>query len=261
MSKTATLFISHIISEETMFRYNQLKRGCAEFGHDLFWAVDETKVKDSELDPKIKYYKFSYERYSNELPFILYGNKKDEHINSANGVVLLFNEDMHGLYDYIWVVEYDVCMMGEWNEFFRQYENSTADLITKNITHTDKLEYWNKWDFYAKNEHVLMDLVNERKALAKSLNCLSRVSTFLLELILNFLREFDDRSAFYEWVWPSVAYLYGREVVQFQSNRFSCTKIPADFVDFKKGMPYHAIKADVCWNDYLKKYLNDGKSK
>ena len=60
--RTAVLFLCHVVNEETIFRYNHLKRGCDEMGYELWWVFDCENDFNGKLPPQVNFYTYSYSR-------------------------------------------------------------------------------------------------------------------------------------------------------------------------------------------------------
>ena len=110
-----------------MFRYNHLKKGCDELGYDLFWAMDSDSSQKDELPSNIKKFEFSYSEFEKKFPFMVFFPERK--FNMTPSVPNLFQLKNGKTYDYLWVVEYDVCCYGDWYDFFLKYDNNDADLI------------------------------------------------------------------------------------------------------------------------------------
>ena len=117
--RTVVLFVSHIVNEETIYRYNLLKEGCLEMGYDLFWAVDTMSIPEESLpkDIGIDFYPISYTRYETLFPYMTFiedENRLDKkrYHNSPFLTYHLFVNDNPGKYDRVWLVEFDVCLHG-----------------------------------------------------------------------------------------------------------------------------------------------------
>ena len=116
-SRTAVLFISHIVDNEMIDRYCFLKQGCDEMGYDLFWAMDADSSFKDYVPSEIQKFEFSYDEYEKEFPNQVFFYKRK--YNMTPSVPNLFYLHNRGKYDYIWVVEYDVCCYGKWSQFFK----------------------------------------------------------------------------------------------------------------------------------------------
>jgi hypothetical protein len=68
MKKTAVLFISHIVTDETLSRYKSLQDGCNDMGYDLFWAMDADSKHRCLLPEDIKQFVFSFDEYRETFP-------------------------------------------------------------------------------------------------------------------------------------------------------------------------------------------------
>ena len=116
-TRTVVLFVSHIVNEETVYRYNALKEGCLEMGYDLFWAMDADSQFNDCVPTEIPKFGFSYAEYEKKFPNQVFFYRRK--YNMTPSVPNLFYLHNRGKYDYIWVVEYDVCCYGKWSQFFR----------------------------------------------------------------------------------------------------------------------------------------------
>lgn len=215
--RTAVLFLCHIVNEETMFRYNLLKKACNELGYDLYWAIDgENRYGKENLPVDVEYHKFSFSQYSADYPFIIYNNGcGGKRNNAANAATITFHQSNLNKYDYVWVIEYDACYVGEWRDFFRKNQDSDADLITSNFICSIRNMY--DWWFLGNgrcDRNTIMK-IEEMGAFCRSLNCICRLSNRLLCDIYGFLRKNGKgQLCFYEWVWPTVAKGLGYKIVK-----------------------------------------------
>ena len=85
-------------------------------------------------------------------------------------------------------------------------------MITTNIVEDSDIDFWRDWAFYKWDNHEMMDLFRKRFVLARSLNCLCRVSFRLLDKILAFHRIFSDNTFYYEWTWVTTARIFGYDI-------------------------------------------------
>ena len=55
--------------------------------------------------------------------------KKDKLRNIPQAALYLFDKEHRDEYDFIWVIEQDVCFNGDWSYFFKQYQDDDSDLV------------------------------------------------------------------------------------------------------------------------------------
>ena len=247
---TAVLFISHVVNDETIFRYGMLKTACGALGYSLYWAMDENAETSMNTPPPgADVYRFSHERYASEMPFAVYKTRQEAYLNAASAAALMFWKDNVRKYGRIWIVEHDACLAGKWEDFFRKYSDPSIDFAVDDVTTSCD---WDKWYHYRHvNKKDLMDECLAENVLAKSLNCVCMLSDRLINSIYKFLKSRGDGSVFYEWVWPTVAVKMKYSIARFKSNNFTVHEIPDDFADFRPGAPYHKIKLDVSWKSVM----------
>ena len=187
--------------------------------------------------------------------------------NFVNASVMQFYKNNLFKYDYMWIVEYDACFTGDWVDFFSQYVDDKSDLIAfhyQEMTHDIKNEWW--WHFMSgRIDQDFLQMMKTKFPLCKTLNCICRVSFDLLYDILTFYHDNDNGGCFYEWVWPTVAKMKGKTICNMQSNFFFPEKIPEDFNDYRRNTPYHAVKLDINWNEFMERkfgrqYVEDDDS-
>lgn len=144
MKKTAVLFISHIVTDETLSRYKSLQDGCDAIGYDLFWAMDADSKHRCILPSSIQSFVFSFDEYRKAFPKMWYYRSRIANMTPC--IPFMFNRT-YIEYDYIWIAEFDVCCYGQWDMFFKQYESDDASLIS-NETSFQKYEEQPKWKCY-----------------------------------------------------------------------------------------------------------------
>jgi len=145
----------------------------------------------------------------------------------------LFWKDHAGQYEKIWIVEYDVCLAGRWDKFFKKYSDESIDYAVNRFTMPGSdLGIWNKWYHYSHVKKDLMDKFRVKGVLVKTEQCLCMLSDQLLTAIYDFLKINGDGSVFCEWIWPTIAAEQGCNIAQFRSNNFTVNRISDKFVDF-----------------------------
>lgn len=249
--RTCVLYLSHVINDESVFRFNYLKDGCQALGYGLFWALDVQNVKcDGGIPAGVDVFTYTYDHFAGELPSAVCHAEPRDQINADAGLVMTFYKHHSEEYDRLWVVEYDVCVLGGWKDFFHKYDKAEADFIAWKVRPYEVEKSWYWWN-YAMDQKFLKWLV-DNTPLSFSLNSICMLSFRLLRDICAFCDEIDSGSRFYEWVWATVARKSGYKTLDLESNNFSCWPIGADFKDYRPSVPYHAVKLDISWGDVQK---------
>lgn len=256
MKKTAVLFICHIVNEETVYRYNHLKSGCDKMGYDLFWALDVENIDISVLPENIAFHKFSFKEFIEEFPYMETYSlemKKDKVRNIPQAALYLFDKSHQNEYDFIWTIEFDVCFNGNWNEFFEKYQDDDSDLVHTGNSFRTYMTHSSWIDFNIIQIEVRDKLIEDGH-LCASLMCCTRLSKRLIDGIKEFLREIDDRAAFFEWVWATVAVKQDYKLRQYFSNYFYyAPPLDQSFKLFKQNNIYHPVKLNIEWKSILER--------
>lgn len=118
---------------------------------------------------------------------------------------------------HVWVVEYDVDYAGHWYEFFEQFRENTADLLTTTIVSKEKCEDWYWWE----SARVPHDI--ESRFLLRAFQPIMRLSR-------SFARAYVDEMAIpgwqghYEFTFPTVAAFYGFSIEDIGSTGEYCPR-------------------------------------
>ncbi len=107
--------------------------------------------------------------------------------------------------DYVWVVEYDVDFVGNWSDFFAQFEDNRADLLTTSIISQADMPGWHHWP------RVKPPLALSDRQLHRAFLPVMRLSR---RMVGAYVREVNSRSwtGHYEAIVPTVALLLGLQV-------------------------------------------------
>ena len=222
-------------------------------GYEIWWIFDCQNEVNGKLPPQINFYTYSYERLCEKMPFTIYDLWDQKKFNATPGMVMQFHKDHLKRYDNLWLVEYDACCYGEWVDFFEKFKDNDADLITTNIASYSEEENFYHWVPPRMSEEF-QDMLKQKYKLTRSLNCICRISSRLLDDTYDFLKNLNSPSVFFEWVWITVAKTKGYNVIDFNSPiAYTYCPLSPDFSDYKLGQMYHAIKLDISWKDVLSK--------
>jgi len=247
--RTCVLYLCHVINDETVFRFNHLKRGCDSLGYDLVWVLDSLNYV-GKLPDGVDFFTCSLNSFMRDMPFaVFHADWRTNYANATPGMVLQFHSHHMGKYDRLWVIEYDSCVFGSWADFFTKYESDDADFVTADIRPHECGKNW-MW-FRTNMPPEFFEWIRDNLPLHMSLNCCCRLSSRLFEDICSFYKTISRGSKFFEWVWITVAKRSGYKTRCIESNHLNNMGISAGFTDFRPGVPYHAVKLDISWKDVL----------
>lgn len=118
----------------------------------------------------------------------------------------------HSEYDYYWNIEYDVTFTGNWNTFFRFFDDKIEDFITSHIASISERPKWNRWHDM---KLVESDSIPFNDYL-KSFNPIYRISNRALNFIDGFLRK--GNRGHHELLLPTVLHYHGFSLGDFGGN-------------------------------------------
>jgi len=144
--RTAVLFINHQIDDESLYRYSLIRDAGRGLGYSVYYALDVGNTAQPRLCPGIDFYCFSYDRFKKLFPHVVYNPQRDPYKNCLPMAVFPFRYDHSGEFDYVWLIEYDVCCL-DWTAFFRQYDGNCADLVTSAPSFKLYAEYPDWWAY------------------------------------------------------------------------------------------------------------------
>ena len=161
-------------------------------------------------------------------------------------LMTLFNK--YRQYDYMWVVEFDVCYSGDWSVFFSRMNRKSCDLICERLMSKSDDPTWCWWE---------MSYIPECswKSSYKALNCIARVSRNLHKELDKFYSIYGEgRGVFFERAWATAAVNTGSCLDIYDSlcdPSFSFSRARLESAVTKDRL-YHAVKDNICWQDYVK---------
>jgi hypothetical protein len=150
-------------------------------------------------------------------------------------------------YEYIWVIEYDVCYSGNWRTFFEKMNKLPHDLICSRILSRRNDSGWRWWNDSDVGNYTFAETYH-------ALNCISRLSREIALKINQFYVDNCHRGGtFFENIWATIAMNEGTCYDLYNTEchpEFNFHTRCGDFV--KNPMPdklYHAIKDHIRWED------------
>lgn len=200
MNKVAVLFVSHIINNDIVTRYEKLLHELPP-NHELFWAFDaEGGDKDQALaySSQVRFFFFDFIA----LNTLGYTGVTRTLQGSLNFVMQRFGLD-HPEYDFYWIVEYDVVFTGNWHTLFAEIDTLDADLVS---THIERYNATN-WNWYWWHPAVWVGHCIPKEQCVKSFNPIYRLSARGLQFMDTFLKA--SNCGHYEMLMPTVLCNYG----------------------------------------------------
>lgn len=164
-NKTCIGFLCHIINDETIYRYNKLKKEAPEY-YDIYWIINDSNYDFKSYNninfiviPSVDELKSKYKKV-----YYLYEKENDDFINSGYhfdcGLNFIEFRKVIRHYKYYWFIEYDV-YMHNFNELFTKYDNDNYDVITSNISTLEETYDVRKYsEVYLYNSNNLYNIIN-----------------------------------------------------------------------------------------------------
>jgi hypothetical protein len=138
--RTAVLYVSHLVTPETLWNYFRIRRGVpAEY--DLYWVYQGNYVPYGLSVLPIETFQVSDEMLEPWRPAM-----KGNLLIPGNLHVLLLTFSQRHPYDYYWFIEYDVHFADDWSRLFRLSQGSETDLITGLVESPFEDAFWSHWD-------------------------------------------------------------------------------------------------------------------
>ncbi len=200
MNKVAVLFVSHIINDEIVARYEKLRHELPP-NHELFWVFDAeggNKEQAISFSNQIRFYYFN----ANMISSLGYVGITNTLQGSLNFVIQRFGLD-YPEYGFYWIVEYDVVFTGNWHKLFAHIDTFDSDLVSTHIEHYNV----NNQGWYWWHPVTWMNVSYPQWKRIKSFNPIFRLSSRALLFMDTFLR--GGNSGHYEMLMATALYNHG----------------------------------------------------
>jgi hypothetical protein len=255
MMRNAILFSSHLMDDIVLSRLEKLKSEVPS-GYDVYFFFDETKLKKRNVlrhagTPVLEHGKDNWMTYKKPNRYFTTKIPGNE-----DGMLL---SAFHRLpqYDYYWYLEYDVVYSGNWKDFFAEFGENRADMLSTNISRHDEIPDWPLWK--SVEMPVGMDL--PRNFWLRSFNPILRLSLRAMEVMTEECKK--GWMGHSEAVMPTVLLQRGliledfggsgeftppeREHRHYRSNRFDNSLAPGTFV-FRPAMTATGDEPGKLWH-------------
>jgi hypothetical protein len=237
------VFMSHVVDQETLWRYYKLRDDTKRLNMDVLWWYNFQPGKKAEFPEDVW-----HEDVANILDVDEYrapiGRDRAYHGAAAYGTMTM--AEKYKDYDYMWIVEYDVCYSGDWADFFERMNRHPHDLVCEKVAPRYRESGWMWWHL----SHFPKKYQQWGRQL-KSLLSIARLSRRMLnELSAVYSSSRGKPHSFYECLWPTVA-----------SNEMSfldiyasecCSGYSYTEYDMVNGIPsdklFHSVKSYMVWN-------------
>lgn len=205
--KNVILFSTHILNDFVkgqIKKLNEDSKGIA----DMYVLLQEDNISPVHIPSGVSVYPFSIESL-NSLGYEPWTNTI---VPGSNHFPVLQFYLSHTEYDYFWNIEYDVTFTGNWNTFFRFFDDKNEDFITSHIASVSERPNWNRWHDMELVEKDSIPFENYMK----SFNPIYRISNRALNFIDGFLRK--GNRGHHELLLPTVLHHHGFSLGDFGGN-------------------------------------------
>jgi hypothetical protein len=255
VSRTVVLFSSHLIGDTVLARLQKLRTE-APANHDVFFYYDETRLSHKQATrvagPALGHGSHDWPRYKRACSYF-----PDKIPGNEDGMLL---SAFHRLpaYDNYWYLEYDVVYSGHWGNFFENFANNPADMLSTSIARHDRIPDWPPW----KSLELPDGIVLPRQQWLRSFNPVLRLSRTALETLSSEYQQYGW-AGHSECVVPTVlAYRGlriediggdgefvppGRENRHYRNNWLSRSLTPGTFV-FRPAMSSAGPEPNLLWH-------------
>lgn len=109
------------------------------------------------------------------------------------------------MYEYVWLIEYDVDYAGHWSRFFFEAAKSRADFLGTTIFSREQCPSWLHWRWFSAPEDVMADVH------LRSFTPIVRFSRRMLERYIETVRD-PHWGGHHEALYPTIARRYGLSI-------------------------------------------------
>lgn len=194
MNDTTIVYLCHVISDEAKRRYDAIKDGAKCYGYSTVWLLDITFNKNAK-EQLMQQYGISQDEILTFSFTDIPAEDKVKLFYAKVGNIIFTNANTFAFYTaaknlktkHIWIVEYDVCYIGEWKDFFAKYDkDKETDLIVFSPIHVNNV----KWMHYP-TENGLKKLNEDNIKILDTLTCCVRLSQNAINAILEFYEKYN----------------------------------------------------------------------
>lgn len=176
----AFLFVTHKVNSEILERFLKLQYETKSFGNSFFLINQENnKVPELDTYDNITPYIFN----TNSLNTLNYEPIRETIIPGSNHFATLQFYIDYPIFNYYWVIEYDVIFTGNWSVLFSTLNNVDADFIASHIERFTDNPHWIWWETLHLDNIILQDY-----QYIKSFNPIYRISNRALSYLDSLLK-------------------------------------------------------------------------
>jgi len=178
------LFQTHIITKDILHEFQKIFTATEGYADTYLLYDDKGMTVPNEVE-KLKYFSFNKKTISQlNYPMVIdekivsqFPNiKAIHHVQNQLGLINFYLENQH--YKFYWFIEYDVRYSGNWEEFFKCFDDKNkSDLLTAQIRFYNEEPEWNLWYL----NHPVYS-IDESKRIA-SFNTIMRLSNEALKFL------------------------------------------------------------------------------
>ncbi|WP_342150367.1 hypothetical protein [Methylorubrum sp. SB2] len=135
--KQIGIFLAHLRSARIDAHFQRL---ADETRSILPWTMGFNPGRGADLDIGV-----AYEPAAKAMPRRWQAMVENGGVRNGLLDVAIFSSLLAIEADHVWVVEYDVDFAGRWSDFFTQFENCHADLLTTSVVSQADMPGWHHW--------------------------------------------------------------------------------------------------------------------
>lgn len=200
MKKDVILFLTHKIDQKIIQKAEKLYYEINFDNLDFYILYNSYKVEKFGSIPTDKVFIFNRHNVSNDslgmhYHYIMPNNQQDFYGHNIELSFITFFKKFPNYQNY-WICEYDVAYNGNWNNFFKNFENDETDFLATHIEDVYVGHGWFDWNIkYSTNRFTTCP----GDIFMKSFNPLCRLSNKLLKSML-FAYEAGDYGFYEIWL-------------------------------------------------------------
>lgn len=207
--REAIVFLSHVLDEEVLSRFEELKRDTLP-ERDVYFAYDGSGTSRSHrrsarqhLGETLRIFSPSKildvpypNRYAHqETPGLIPGN---------TDLLYLHFSELEPSYSHYWFIEYDVAYTGPWSDLFAAFASSDADLLGTTLSPYQQQPDWYWWPSFEPTVNI------DRTDWVRGFFPVIRLSMDAIDLLDNGYRA--GWAGHFEVVIPTLLHYHGRDI-------------------------------------------------
>lgn len=210
--KNVILFATHILNDYVVNQIKKLYNDTKGIA-DMYVLLQVDHLSTYAIPPEYAVFPFTIEN----LNSLGYEPWAETIIPGSNHFAVLYFYENHPEYEYYWNIEYDVTFSGNWQLFFKFYNDKNDDFITSHIASIEDMPNWEHWNDIELNEEDDIPAIHY----LKSFNPIYRISNNALHFISTFLKK--GNRGHHELLLPTILNYHGYYLRDLGENdKYAC---------------------------------------